>query len=73
MLTKVEESRLRRVARRQGFFLSKSRRRDPQALDFGLYAILAEGTMYPVHAALIDRFIHSLTIEEVREYLEGDE
>ena len=68
MLTKVEESRLRRAARRQGLFLSKSRRRDPNALDYGLYALLDEVTRFPQHAALIGRFIHSLTIEDVSLY-----
>ncbi len=34
---KVRENRLRRMAERQGLTLTKSRRRDPRALDFGLY------------------------------------
>jgi hypothetical protein len=34
---KVRENRLRRMAQRQGLTLSRSRRRDPRALDFGLY------------------------------------
>jgi hypothetical protein len=36
---KVLENRLRRAVARQGYTLRKSRRRDPRALDFGLYAI----------------------------------
>jgi hypothetical protein len=34
---KVREIRLRRTADRQGLTLNRSRRRDPRALDFGLY------------------------------------
>jgi hypothetical protein len=34
---KVRENRLRRAAARQGLRLTKSRRRDPLALDFGRY------------------------------------
>lgn len=36
---KVRENRLRRMADRQGFALTKSRRRDPRAADFGRYFI----------------------------------
>ena len=34
---KVREIRLRRMAERQGLTLSRSRRRDPRALDYGKY------------------------------------
>lgn len=34
---KVRENRLREVARRRGYELSRSRRRDPLALDYGEY------------------------------------
>ena len=34
---KVRENRLRRMAERQGLTLTRSRRRDPRALDFGKY------------------------------------
>jgi hypothetical protein len=36
---KTREIRLRRALARQGYTLSKSRRRDPRALDYGLYII----------------------------------
>jgi hypothetical protein len=32
---KVRENRLRRMAQRRGMQLQKSRRRDPNAIDFG--------------------------------------
>jgi hypothetical protein len=34
---KIRENLLRRMAARQGLMLTKSRRRDPRALDFGSY------------------------------------
>jgi hypothetical protein len=37
---KVRENRLRRMAERQGYSLQKSRRRDPRAVDYGLYSIV---------------------------------
>lgn len=37
---KVRENRLRNTARRRGWELSKSRRRDPLATDFGVWSIL---------------------------------
>jgi hypothetical protein len=36
---KVRENRLRRAARRQGLLLSKSARRDKQAIDYALWLI----------------------------------
>ena len=37
---KIRENRLRRMAKRQGLVLMKSRRRDFRALDFGNYWLL---------------------------------
>jgi hypothetical protein len=37
MPEKVRENRLRATAERRGLRLSKSRRRDPLAVDFGVY------------------------------------
>jgi hypothetical protein len=36
---KVRENRLRRAVDRRGFTLSKTRRRDPMAWDYGLFTI----------------------------------
>ena len=36
---KARENRLRRKAERQGYKLEKSRRRDPDATDFGVYKL----------------------------------
>jgi len=36
---KIRENRLRRAAQRQGLALTKSRRRDPRATDYGMYYV----------------------------------
>lgn len=40
MSNDIQENRVRRMARRQGLRLVKSRRRDPRALDYGLYTLV---------------------------------
>ena len=67
--TKVKENKLRRAADRQGLRLSKSRSRDPRALDFGRYALIDVQTGGTVHPMLADRWAHALTLEEVEEWL----
>jgi len=37
---KVRENRLRRMARRRGYSVVKSRARDPRAITFGTYAVV---------------------------------
>ena len=67
MTDKVRQNRLRRMAERQGLSLAKSRRRDPNALDFGGYmlvdattnAVVAGGSPGP----------YSLTLDEVEAWL----
>jgi hypothetical protein len=62
MDSKVMENRLRRVAARCGMRLAKSRRRDPQAIDFGGYmlidvklnAVMIGGGPYQFSASLDD-------------------
>lgn len=39
---KVREDRLRRSAKRQGYLLVKSGRRDPRAIDYGLYVLVGD-------------------------------
>ena len=41
---KIRENRLRRAAQRQGLALTKSRRRDPRAYDYGTYMLLDTST-----------------------------
>lgn len=66
---KVLENRLRRAARRQGLLLEKARRRDPRALDYGRYALLEVHTGNPInHPGRTS--VHSLTLEDARQWLE---
>jgi hypothetical protein len=59
---KVRENRLRRMAERQGLRLTRSRRRDPRAIDYGGYMIvdaetnvvMAGGTPVPFFLSLDD-------------------
>lgn len=37
---KVRENRMRRVLKRMGYRLAKSRRRDPRSIDYGGYMII---------------------------------
>jgi hypothetical protein len=67
---KVAENRLRRMARRQGLVLQKSRRRDFRAYDYGGWMIvdaqtnMVEAGGHPT--------AYSLSLTEVEEYLSGE-
>jgi len=54
----VYENSLRRAARRQGLRLVRSRRRDPRALDYGLYVLVDDsaGNQRPGAQAPISAF-----------------
>ena len=67
---KVRENRLRRMAERQGLRLVKARRRDPRALDFGMYALVEERSNAVVAGAASGRFDFSL--DDVERYLTGE-
>jgi hypothetical protein len=41
---KIRENRLRNMAARQGLRLTKTRRRDPRALDYGTYMLVDANT-----------------------------
>lgn len=67
---KVRENRLRRAAARQGLRLVKSARRDPRAIDYGVYWIVRETT-----GGWRGRELQSpeqgMTLDEVEDYLNG--
>ena len=65
---KVRENRLRRAARRQGFELRKSRRRDPGAYDYGRWMIVEPGGNTVVAGAQ-DTGTPSMTLDEVEDWL----
>ena len=64
---KVRENRLRRMARRQGLSLLKSRRRDPLAIDYGGYMLVDSTSNSVVMGG--DPFPHSATVDEVEAWL----
>jgi hypothetical protein len=67
---KTRETRLRRMAKRQGLRLHKSRRRDPHASDYGVYALVDEETSFIVAGADSGRFGFSL--DDVETHLKGE-
>lgn len=67
---KIRENRLRRMAERQGFRVTKSRRRDPRAVDYGLYNII-DPELNAVIAGVGLRD-HSMTLGDVEEWLTSD-
>ena len=66
---KVRENRIRRMARRQDLCVVKSRRRDPQATDFGCYFITDMEKCIVAGAENTGRPDYSL--DDVEEYLTG--
>lgn len=76
---KVRENRLRRAAERRGMVLIKSRRRDPQATDFGRFALLEENLYFVLGGNGIGQFtsyeamknegIYTATLDDVERFL----
>jgi hypothetical protein len=67
--TKAREARLRRLAHRQGLRLVKSRTRDPDAHDFGLYGIIDPETGGTIHPSLAEFWICALSLDAVEDWL----
>jgi hypothetical protein len=68
---KIRENRLRRMAARQGLQLCKTRRRDPQAIDYDCYALAdqaSSGIVFGVGA--LGRY--SASLDEIEDYLQGE-
>ena len=65
---KLRENRLRRAAHRQGLWLTKSRRRDPNALRYGLYALVDSETGVTMHSSA-PWGIYALDLDDVEKYL----
>lgn len=64
---KVRENRLRRAAERQGFKLSKSRRRDPRATDYGGFMLIDVSTNGVVAGG--NPYAYSLNLDEIEAFL----
>jgi hypothetical protein len=68
----IRRNRLRRMAARQGLKLVASRRRDPRAIDYGLYALIDIQTNGAVNPAIAGRWVCSWNLDQVEEYLTKD-
>lgn len=65
---KVRENRLRRMAKRQGLMLVKSRRRDPRAVDYGKYGLVDPYNNAWVFGIDVTQRIEA-TLDEIEGYL----
>ena len=64
MITKVQENKLRRAARRQGLELRRSPRRDTRSVDYAHYAIVDVSTGHAVNDPGVVS-IYSMTAADV--------
>jgi hypothetical protein len=67
---KVLENLLRRVAVRRGYKLVKSRRRDPNAIDFGGYMVVDARTNAVLFGGSPTPFVASL--DDVKDFFDED-
>ena len=71
MSEKGRENRLRRMAERQGLRVERSRRHDPRASSYGLYALKTWKTRQLVSEPGV-RDDHAWTLDEVEQYLDDE-
>jgi hypothetical protein len=64
---KVRENRLRHPAQRQGLTLAKSRRRDPNAFDYGSYMLVDPNTNAVV--ASVHETGYGMSLDDIEEHL----
>jgi hypothetical protein len=69
---KVRENRLRRMAERRGLRLVKSRRRDPRAIDYGLYTLVSDRTNTTVAGTERTTGRPEFTLDDVEAWLMGE-
>jgi hypothetical protein len=70
---KTRENRLRRKLDRMGYRLLKARRRDPDAVDYGMYVIADVQTNGIVFGTWDNTDWYQLTLDDVEEWIRGDE
>lgn len=65
----ITEEAVRRLARREGYVVRKSRSRDPNALGFGGFMLIDPSTNF----AMVGQtpFVYSADLEEIRDWLIG--
>ena len=69
----ADERELRLLAARKDLLLLKSASRNPDAPDFGLYALIDQRTNIAVNTPLHGGWLCSWTLERVRRYLKLDD
>jgi len=69
MTDTVRENRLRRIADRRGLRLVKCGSCDPNAQDYGLYALIDYDTGGAVNPSLMGRYTCSWTLDQTEDYL----
>ena len=66
----MRENRIRRMAERQGYTLTKSRRRDPRAIDFGGFMLVDQRQNFAVLGG--EPHAYSATLDDVETFLTSD-
>lgn len=63
---KVVENRMRRIASRRGYTLTKNRVRDPFAVDYGCYYLCRDGVLVDKYGSLseVARWLPGVTEHE---------
>lgn len=69
---KVRENRIRKQAARRGLMLQRSKRRDPDALDYGKYWLVDISTNVVIFGGPGVLGGPDADLDEVEEYLKGD-
>lgn len=67
---KIREKRLRNAAKRQGYDITKSRTRDPRALDYGGWMVIDPRSNSIEAGGMGDGF--QMSIDEVEKWLTSD-
>ncbi|MGR3493330.1 MAG: hypothetical protein ACU0DW_14865 [Shimia sp.] len=62
------EAKARRLVAEEGYRLIKSRTRDPEAIGYGLFAIIDPDTGGAMNAPLVNR-PYSMTVDDVLEWV----
>ena len=63
----LSEQKIRRLAKREGYVLRKSRRRDPDSIEYGGYMLIDPDTNFAVLGT--GPFLYSADLEEIGDWL----
>lgn len=62
---KTREARVRRMVARNGYMLRKSRSRNVDSVEYGLYMVIDPETGGTVNPSIAQRWNHSWTLDDV--------